>query len=392
MCDTLCEINSSGSLFAKSSDRPPGEPQVLVPMAARPAGGRMMTQYLEIDDRGSTSGILSQPTWLWGAEHGVNRYGVAIGNEKIWTTTPAPTEPIGLIGMDLVRLGLERGRSATEALDVITDLLERHGQAGIADEIDHEAYFSSFLIVDPTGAWVLETSGERWAAREVMSSASISNRVSLTTEWTRGSEDLVAGFDFDTLRDPLVPTEIADGRLAATQAALGSEVPLAPAGAAAVLRDHGRGPWGPLDGKTRRSDPPPASLGDDFSGMTVCMHIEGYMATTSSMVAELRADGPIRFWAAPGSPCVSPYLPGAIIEGQVIVPAPLSDEATWGSFAGLRDRMMADPGTLEDIRGVMGPIETELFERAADLDDDPNAWAALGDDAGALVAGALDRL
>jgi len=352
----------------------------------------MLTQYLEIDDRGSTSGILSQPTWLWGAEHGVNRYGVAIGNEKIWTTTPAPTEPIGLIGMDLVRLGLERGRSATEALDVITDLLERHGQAGIADEIDHEAYFSSFLIVDPTGAWVLETSGERWAAREVMSSASISNRVSLTTEWTRGSEDLVAGFDFDTLRDPLVPTEIADGRLAATQAALGSEVPLAPAGAAAVLRDHGRGPWGPLDGKTRRCDPPPASLGDDFSGMTVCMHIEGYMATTSSMVAELRADGPIRFWAAPGSPCVSPYLPGAIIEGQVVVPAPLSDEATWRSFAGLRDRMMADPGTLEDIRGVMGPIETELFERAADLDDDPNAWAALGDDAGALVAGALDRL
>ena len=92
MCDTLCEIGGSGSLFAKSSDRPPGEPQVLVPMAARPAGGRMMTQYLEIDDRGSTSGILSQPTWLWGAEHGVNRYGVAIGNEKIWTTTQAPTE------------------------------------------------------------------------------------------------------------------------------------------------------------------------------------------------------------------------------------------------------------------------------------------------------------
>lgn len=392
MCDTLCQIGASGSLFAKSSDRPPGEPQVLTSMAERSDGGRVSTQYIKFDDRGSTTGVLSQPTWLWGAEHGVNRYGVAIGNEKIWTTTPAPIEPIGLIGMDLVRLGLERGRSATEALEVMTELLERHGQAGIADEIDHEAYFSSFLIVDPSGAWVLETSGEQWAAIEVATSASISNRVSLGTEWTRASDDLATGFDFDTLRDPLVPTQIADGRLAATQAALRNEVPLSPSDAAAVLRDHGHGPWGPLDGSSHRSDPPPASLGDDFSGMTVCMHIEGYMATTSSLIAELKGDGPIRFWAAPGSPCVSPYLPGVIAEGQVFIPSSLSDVSTWASFASLRDRVMADPGQLEAIRAVMGPVESELFERAAGLDENLTDWTRLGDDAVELVAGALDRL
>ena len=392
MCDTLCQLGATGSLFAKSSDRPPGEPQLLASMDRRDAGPSLRTQYLDIRDAGSSSGILSQPTWLWGAEHGINEHAVAIGNEKVWTTEQPASATPGLIGMDLVRLGLERARSASEALDVLTTLLGEHGQSGIADQIDNEAYFSSFLIADPMSAWILETSGTTWAAKEVDRAASISNRLSLRDDWTTGSPDLTAGFDLDALRDPLVPTAIADGRLAATQRALRSGRTLDVSSTVAVLRDHGHGPWGGLGEDPSIVDVPPAELGDDFSGMTVCMHIEGYMATTASMVAELVADGPIRVFSAPGSPCVAPYLPAVILDGTSLIPAAAQDLEVWNRFAALRDQVMADPGSLARIRSIVGPLESELIEEAASLGDDPASWRELVTAASLRTVDALAKL
>src|SRR6202035_2620174 len=90
--------------------------------------------------------------------------------------------PPALLGMDLVRLGLERAASAEEALDVMTGLLERHGQGGIGDAVNGVAYWSSFLVAD------------------------------------RASSDVEAGTDLDRWRDPGTPTGFADGRLAASRA------------------------------------------------------------------------------------------------------------------------------------------------------------------------------
>lgn len=67
------------------------------------------------------------------------------------------------------RLGLERGTTAKEALDVIVALLEEHGQGGnyYEDADSCHSFQSAYLIVDREEAWVLETVGKYWAAEQI---------------------------------------------------------------------------------------------------------------------------------------------------------------------------------------------------------------------------------
>ena len=56
--------------------------------------------------------------------------GVVIGNEAVWDRLSDDQNDLipRLLGMDLLRLGLERGDTAEHALDILTDLLEKYGQ------------------------------------------------------------------------------------------------------------------------------------------------------------------------------------------------------------------------------------------------------------------------
>ncbi len=67
------------------------------------------------------------------------------------------------------RLGLERGSTAKEAMDVVTNMLDTHGQGGNCAEGTTMTYHNSFLIADRTEAWVVETAGVHWAAERVQS-------------------------------------------------------------------------------------------------------------------------------------------------------------------------------------------------------------------------------
>lgn len=373
MCDTVCQVQPDRVLFAKDSDRPASEPQVVEALPARVPGGTLRTQYLEIADEGALPVLGSRPDWLWGLEHGVNAAGVAIGNEKLWTTRDAEAREPALIGMDLVRLGLERARRADEAVEVMVELLEAHGQGGIADAVDDEAYYSSFLVVDGRGGWVLETVGRTWAARPVAGGAAISNRISLSTDWTRGSADLVPGTDFDTLREPAWGP-VADVRLGCTLPLVTGEDLLEPGDLAGLMRHHGTEPWGAPGRSTPTAFEPVAAPdgGPDDLGITVCMHLRGYQATAASMVCELPAQAdpdfhadvrPVRAWVALGSPCASIYLPSFVADG--VAPA-LGEVATWQRFAQLR-RRVEEPGeageiALGEVREVLGPLEAELWE------------------------------
>jgi secernin len=393
----MCVLRPDRTLFAKNSDRPVGESQVVEAHRARDGGGTVRTQYLELPDTGAWAVVGSRPSWLWGFEHGLNEHGVAIGNERVWTVDDPAAAPDALIGMDLVRLGLERSRRADEAIDVMTSLLEVHGQGGVADQIDAEGYFSSFLVADPATAWILETSGRTWAAKPVPqgSGTAISNRISLGHDWTRASSDVGAGTSFDAWRDPAAWSAIADIRLACTLPAVADAGAISgPADLAALLRHHGDRPWGgPGDDPADVSPLPDPQLGPNAEGVTVCMHVRDFQTTAASMIVDLRDDAAtaLRAWVALGSPCCSVYLPIFPFEN---VPKPLGAERTWCRVDALRARAERDSEELKLIRAVLGPLEAELWEEAdavasADALDEriafaETAWRRLDD--------ALDRL
>jgi len=401
MCDTLCGPGPSGMVFAKNSDRPPGEVQVAWPFARRASAGcTLRTQYLTIGDTGAHAALLSCPTWTWGAEHGVNEHGVAIGNERVGTTHDAGAAKPALIGLDLVRLGLERARSAAEAVDVMAGLLRTCGQGGIADVAHQAAYDSSFLIADPTEAFVLDTAGADYAAAPFRDGVAISNRLTLTTEWTRASDALEPVGDFSRFRDLGEDTAYADVRLAASRQFLQS----APAGGltaaatAAHLRDHGTGPWGaPLDrGRDGRVQPPPSHAGADGSGWSVCLHVGEFAVTTASMIAELPhdvADGaPLRVFVASGSPCAAVYVPAfprTAAGPPPFVPQELSGEALWRAAQAVRVRVEREPDALAEVRAVLQPVEDELWAEAGDVAERPDRWAAVGESWGARAMDAL---
>uniref|UniRef100_A0A8D1N6L1 Secernin-2 n=2 Tax=Sus scrofa TaxID=9823 RepID=A0A8D1N6L1_PIG len=189
-CDCFVSVPPASAIpaviFAKNSDRPRDEVQevVFVPAGTHAPGSRLQCTYIEVEQVPKTHAvILSRPSWLWGAEMGANEHGVCIGNEAVWTKEPVG-EGEALLGMDLLRLALERGSSAQEALHVITGLLERYGQGGSCREDPTPfCYHNTFLLADRTEAWVLETAGRLWAAQRIQAGArNISNQLSIGTD------------------------------------------------------------------------------------------------------------------------------------------------------------------------------------------------------------------
>src|SRR5690606_4557928 len=136
--------------------------------------------------------LLSKPYWMWGAEMGANEKGVCIGNEAVWTKEKY--ESVGLTGMDLVRLGLERGSTAKESLNVIIDLLEKYGQGGknsVHMLFQYFSYHNSFIICDPKEAYVLETAGKNWVVEHITSGCrNISNKLSIEDAGSMQSKGL----------------------------------------------------------------------------------------------------------------------------------------------------------------------------------------------------------
>jgi dipeptidase len=313
VCDTFVALRGwtreGATIFAKNSDRDPNEAQVLeFHPRSRRTEERVKCTYVSVEQVDETYAVLiSRPYWMWGAEMGVNEHGVAIGNEAVWTREPYAEK--GLTGMDLVRLALERSRTASEAVKWITSLLEQYGQGGNCSAARKLLYHNSFIIADPREAWVLETAGRYWVAERVKDVRSISNALSIGDSWDLASSGVVerarergycrGRFSFRDCYSDRFYTRVAKGRerQAYTQRALEeAKGAIDFRFAASLLRSHAREPYDPSKG----------------SNADVCMHAGGFTRpsqTAASMIAILYEEAPLVFATGTSTPCISAFKP-----------------------------------------------------------------------------------
>ncbi len=378
-CDTMVALGNSTEsgnvIFAKNSDRPVTEAQPLVvfPAADHAEGETVSCTYIEIPQVKHTYRVLgSKPYWIWGFEHGMNECGVAIGNEAVWSREEESREN-GLLGMDLLRLGLERGATAYEALHVITDLLEAYGQGGNAAVGMEHRYHNAFLIADAKEAWILDTCNRRWVARRVKDVAGISNCYSTETEWDEDSGDVKehayengwisreVPFNFAKAYSAMTPKHrFAQPRYARLNKLLrASQGHITLDTIRAIQRDHFEGEiiaprWSPADGLH----------------VSICMHamMDTASKTAAASQVELAPGKTPVWWHAFSCPCVSVYAPYTV-ENEL--PACLSragaqysEDSAWWQFERLQYAIEQDYPRYQAMwQPRARKLEQELWEQ-----------------------------
>ncbi|MEO6571890.1 MAG: hypothetical protein ABIO83_10120 [Ilumatobacteraceae bacterium] len=356
MCDTWVSITDAGVLFAKNSDRDPNESQRVTWHRAEhhDPGDRVACTWIEIPQVAHTHAtMLSRPWWMWGAEMGANEHGLTIGNEAVYTTDPMG--PPALVGMDLVRLGLERSVHAADAVEVMVGLLERHGQGGRCSyDRPGAAYHNSFLIADPTGAFVLETAGRHWAVETVQGRGrSISNGLTIS-----GFAERFADHD----RNRQVRCAIRRSRTEALAIGVSELTDVFSA-----CRDHGADgvAWSPTSGAL---DGP-------------CVHAGGSVTstqTTASWVGDLRG-GNVHWVTGTAAPCTSLFHPVRVsdpVHDDVSPTNRSDDDVRWWRHERVHRVALRDlDGFLTSIRPVRDEIERSW---AASPPSTPDALA-IGD-------------
>jgi hypothetical protein len=319
MCDTLVALGNStvdGSvLLAKNSDRQPNEPHIMIRIPRMrhdlEQNKYVKTTYIEIPQMEQTyETVLLKPSWIWGCEMGWNEFGLNIGNEAVFTKEKKGAS--GLTGMDMVRIALERCKTCEEAVELFADLLEAYGQGGNCGYEKPFTYHNSFLIADRASAWVFETAGRFWVAKQVKDTYCISNCLSIGNDFDKAHPDLVrhaiekgwckseADFEFARCYSDKLYTHFSGSIVrreaceSALQAAKGSiDVFLMKK----ILRGHAK----ELDGK----------LFAKGSVKSVCMHAGSMIGdhTTGSYIASID-DKKCTYWVTGAStPCISVFKP-----------------------------------------------------------------------------------
>jgi dipeptidase len=412
-CDTWVATRDATAdhsvILCKNSDRPPMEaqPLVQVPRQQHDPGEKVKCTYIEIPQVAETyEHIGSKIWWAYGYEHGMNEFGVAIGNEAVWSKEPVQWGD-GLLGMDLVRLGLERGKTAYEAMHVMIDLLEKYGQSGDCErpgEWGKANYHNSFIIADPEQAWVLETAGRYWAAKAIKHGVySISNVYSIERDWDEAHPKLVqharemgwtkSAPDFNCARDygdywrkdSSNAGNMQIRRNMTLSCLLRDFAHVTPASMMQISRSH-------LEGTVAE---PRWGAAETF-WPTPCMHDNAHSPyhTAASVVAHLRADMPplLRqvYWASFSNPCSNVFKP-FYLHGPELPQSYAAGSSTYAGDApwwwANRVKLLCDlnyRALAPTVRGVFDQTERWEMDRQATVEAEALRQIRAGNEAGAV--------
>ena len=367
MCDTFAALGpatrSGAVLFAKSADCEVNEANALVriPRARHVPGETVRLTHLVIPQAEETFDlILTKAFWTYGCELGVNEFGLCMGEEAVFTTEMAEDRD-GIIGPDLMRIGLERARTCREAITVMTGLLEAYGQGGSAELKGNSHFDSSYLMSDTAEAYVLETAGRKWAVQRIDDIGSISNMLGIRADWQRcsaaaagGSLDWAAAFGL-----PAVPAALgAPERQHVTFAGLaGNKGRITVRTMFDLMRQHGPGyhpATAPVHGNT-------------------CMHAgpqkDRWWQADGAMVADVRGDDIVVWATGTSGNCLSifkPVFPRMDLPEIGPVPTEHFDPLSlWWKHELLHRRAMADfNGVVPEIRSDFDRMEAGFLAEA----------------------------
>ncbi len=308
-------------IFGKNSDRPVNEAQPLCffPAADYPEGAEVQCSFVKIPQVSHTYACIgSKPHVFFGFEHGINEHGVMIGNEQV-SGREAPELRWGLIGMDILRLALERCKTAKEAVQTMGSLLEAFGTGG-DPSVRIRPFNSNYVIADAKEVYLFESHQRSWAAKKVEDVGYLSNCYSIQEDYTLVSSSAAEearakgwiGEDAPfnpakawTIDDCLFGESEGFVRYARLDKLMRNREPFSPEMMMKNLRDHYEG----------------ESLGQTIYSKAaakipcICSHPGGLSGcvTAASCVTVIRKDVPseltFTYWSSMAPPCCSVFRP-----------------------------------------------------------------------------------
>ena len=244
-------------------------------------------------------------------------------------------------------------------------------------------YHNSYLLADPQEAWVLETVDRQWAARRIEDIYSISNGLTIASDWDRASDGLVefamekswcrSADDFNFARDysDFLYTRFSNSttrRKRTMDILKGSPGRIGVDTVISALRDHGD--------ETERSYRPDKGI----TQQTVCAHATlgpvRVAQTTGSLIALLHPETPPLFVTATSAPCTSIFKP-IWVDTQLLDMGPTPtgsynvETLFWKHELLHRVTLSNYPSLIEEYKHDRDRLEREFIEGAFSIQGSP---------------------